>query len=43
MQYVLKRGGENTPENRIAVWVDKPILKVGDKISVKNIAMGIII
>lgn len=40
MQYVLKRGGENTPENRIAVWVDKPILKVGDKISVKKYSNG---
>ena len=28
----IEEGGENTPENRIAVWVDKPILKVGDKI-----------
>lgn len=36
----IEEGGENTPENRIAVWVDKPILKVGDKISVKKYSNG---
>ena len=37
---VIKEGVENTPENRIAVWVDKPILTVGDKISVKKYSNG---
>ena len=36
----IEEGVENTPENRIAVWVDKPILKVGDKISVKKYSNG---
>lgn len=36
----IEEGVENTPENRIAVWVDKPILEVGDKISVKKYSNG---
>lgn len=36
----IEEGVENTPENRIAVWVDKPILTVGDKISVKKYSNG---
>ena len=36
----IEEGVENTPENRIAGWVDKPILKVGDKISVKKYSNG---
>lgn len=36
----IEEGVENTPKNRIAVWVDKPILTVGDKISVKKYSNG---
>ena len=36
----IEEGVENIPENRIAVWVDKPILEVGDKISVKKYSNG---
>lgn len=36
----IEEGVENIPENRIAVWIDKPILEVGDKISVKKYSNG---
>lgn len=36
----IEEGVENIPENRIVVLIDKPILEVGDKISVKKYSNG---